>query len=396
MGTANRPPLLCFSHLRWDFVWQRPQHVISRLARDREVFFVEEPLFEAGAGSASGGATFRLRRTDGVTVAQPVCADPGPGGGPALDAMYARLTDELVRARGLGGFTAWFYTPMLLPAVSRRAPGLVVYDAMDELALFKGAPAELLPRERRLLERADVVFTGGVSLGRAKARLHDNVYAFPSGVEVEHYGRALLPDTAVPPDLAVLPGPRVGFFGVIDERLDLTLLDAVAAARPDLHFVLLGPVLKIDDADLPRRPNLHYLGQKAYRDLPAYVKGFDVCMMPFALNEATRFISPTKTLEYMAAHKPIVSTPVADVVGQYGQAVQIAGDVNTFSTAIDTALAETSSEREARTARERRLLGRSTWEAIVERMDRRMREAESGTALPVHRAAALVLDAAGG
>jgi UDP-galactopyranose mutase len=389
--------LLCFSHLRWDFVWQRPQHVISRLARDREVFFVEEPLFEDGAGAPAAGARFALREADGVTVAQPVCADPGPGGGPALDAMYARLTDELVRSRGLGGFTAWFYTPMLLPAISRRSPALVVYDAMDELSLFKGAPADLLPRERRLLERADLVFTGGVSLGRAKARLHDTVYAFPSGVEVEHYGRALDPRTVVPEDLAAVPGPRVGFFGVIDERLDLALLDAAAAARPELHFVLLGPVLKIGADELPRRPNLHYLGQKAYRDLPAYVKGFDVCMMPFALNEATRFISPTKTLEYMAAHKPIVSTPVADVVGQYQQAVQIAGDVDAFTAAIDTALAETAGEREARTARERRLLERNTWDAIVERMDERMRQAENGTALPVRRtAAALVLDAAGG
>ena len=198
-----------------------------------------------------------------MTVAQPVCADPGPGGGPALDAMYARLTDELVRARGLGGFTAWFYTPMLLPAISRRAPGLVVYDAMDELSLFKGAPAELLPRERRLLERADVVFTGGVSLGRAKARLHDNVYAFPSGVEVEHYGRALDPRTVVPADLAAVPGPRVGFFGVIDERLDLALLDAAAAARPDLHFVLLGPVVKIEADDAaPARPTCTTWGRR--------------------------------------------------------------------------------------------------------------------------------------
>ena len=167
---------------------------------------------------------------------------------------------------------------------------------------------------------------------------------------------------------------------MIDERLDLDLLSELAQARPDVQLVLLGPVAKIDPADLPRRPNLHYLGQKAYRDLPAYVKGFDVCLMPFALNEATRYISPTKTLEYMAAHKPIVSTPVADVVGQYGNAVQIAGDVNTFSTAIDTALGETSAEREARVARERRLLARSTWESIVARMDERMREAEAAPA----------------
>jgi UDP-galactopyranose mutase len=378
-----RPPLLCFSHLRWDFVWQRPQQVVSRLARDREVIFVEEPVFRDGAGSPAAGATLELRAADGVTVARPVCADPGPGGGPALDAMYARLVADLVRDRDLGGFTAWFYTPMLLPAISRRAPGLVVYDAMDELSLFRGAPPALLPRERRLLAQADLVFTGGVSLGRAKARLHPRVYAFPSGVEVEHYRRALSPRTRVPRDLAALPGPRAGFFGVIDERLDLDLLDGLAQARPDVQLVLLGPVAKIDPADLPRRPNLHYLGQKQYRDLPAYVKGFDVCLMPFARNAATRFISPTKTLEYMAAHKPIVSTPVADVVGQYGGpggAVQIAGDVNTFSTAIDTALGETSAEREARVARERRLLERSTWESIVARMDERMREAEAAPA----------------
>jgi UDP-galactopyranose mutase len=405
MGIERRPALLCFSHLRWDFVWQRPQHVMSRLARDREVYFVEEPLFRADAGAPPDGATLELREADGVVVAQPVCRDPGPGGEPALDEMFVRLTEELVRSRRLREVTAWFYTPMLLPAISRLSPDLVVYDAMDELSLFKGAPPELLPRERRLLEEADVVFTGGVSLGRAKARLHDNVHAFPSGVEVEHYRQALLPETRVPEDLADLARPRVGYFGVVDERLDLGLLDGIAAARPDLQIVLIGPVVKIDAADLPRRPNLHYLGQKEYRDLPAYVKGFDVCMMPFALNDATRFISPTKTLEYMAAHKPIVSTPVADVVGQYGDAVRIVGDVNAFSTAIDTALAETPDEREARVARERRLLARSTWDAIVARMGERMREAERGTPLPVRRpataatAAALarsaVLDAAG-
>jgi UDP-galactopyranose mutase len=379
MELSARPPLLCLSHLRWDFVWQRPQQVMSRLAQDRQLFFVEEPLLRPEAPPAAE-ATLEVRQDGKVTVARPVCRDPGPGGGPVLDAMFARLVADLVRTRRLREVTAWVYTPMLLPALSGISPGLVVYDAMDELSLFRGAPAELLPRERQLLEQADLVFTGGISLGRAKARLHDHVYAFPSGVEVEHYQRALSPRTRVPRDLATIRGPRAGFFGVIDERLDLDLLDGLAAARPEVQLVLLGPVKKIDDADLPRRPNLHYLGQKQYRDLPAYVKGFDVCLMPFALNEATRYISPTKTLEYMAAHKPIVSTPVADVVGQYGSAVQIAGDVNAFSTAIDTALRETPAEREARVARERRLLARSTWESIVARMDERMREAEAAPA----------------
>jgi len=399
MRTVMRSPLLCLSHLRWDFVWQRPQHLMSRFARDRQVFFVEEPIFRDDAGEAPHGAILETREVDGVVVAQPVCRDPGPGGGAALDAMYARLVEQLVRDHDLQDVTAWFYTPMLLPAISRISPALVVYDAMDELSLFKGAPAELLPREERLLATADIVFTGGVSLGKAKASRHDNVYAFPSGVDVKHYRSALAPDTSVPADLASLPTPRLGFFGVIDERIDLDLLDALAAARPETQIVLLGPVVKIDPADLPRRPNLHYLGQKQYRDLPSYVKGFDVCLMPFALNEATRFISPTKTLEYMAAHKPIVSTPVADVVGQYRDAVQIAGDVNAFSTAIDVALGETDEQRQKRVDAERRILARSTWEAIVSRMDERMQDAYLATSpaleQPVRYAESMVLDAAG-
>jgi UDP-galactopyranose mutase len=281
----------------------------------------------------------------------------------------------------------------------------VVYDAMDELSLFKGALPVMVERERGLLRRADVVFTGGVSLGRAKARLHSNVYAFPSGVETEHYRQALLAETRIPEDLEALPRPRIGFFGVIDERLDLALLAAVADARPDWSLVLLGPVVKIAAADLPRRPNLHYLGKKAYRDLPAYVKGFDVCMMPFALNDATRFISPTKTLEYMAAHKPIVSTPVADVIGQYRDAVRIVADPSAFIRAVQAALAETAEARTSRIVAERTILARSSWDAIAAGMDERMVQARHARALaaapsghtapPVRSVTVVVPDAAG-
>ncbi|HEV2124962.1 MAG TPA: glycosyltransferase, partial [Chloroflexota bacterium] len=206
-------------------------------------------------------------------------------------------------------------------------------------------------------------------------RLHPNVHAFPSGVEIEHYQRALDASTTIPADLEEVPHPRIGFFGVIDERIDLPLLEAVADARPDWQLIMLGPVKKIAAADLPQRSNLHYLGQKQYKDLPGYVKGFDVCMMPFALNDATRFISPTKTLEYMAAHKPIVSTPVADVVGSYEDAVQIVRDTPEFVAAVESALAETPQDRERRVARERDLLTKSTWEAIVAGMEQRMTEA---------------------
>ena len=376
---APSPPLLVFCHLRWDFVWQRPQQLMSRFARDRKVYFIEEPIHPDGAAEPPDGARFERRESEGVTVLQPVCRDLGPGPATAekLDAMYARLSRELVAQEGLSDYTAWFYTPMLYPALQGLDPSLVVYDAMDELSLFKGAPPELLPRERELLKRADVVFTGGVSLGKAKAQHHGNVHAFPSGVDVAHYSQALSEETKVPEDLAALPAPRIGFFGVIDERSDLELLRRAAELRPEYQFVMLGPVVKIDPAELPRVANLHYLGQKQYRDLPGYVKGFDVCMMPFALNDATKFISPTKTLEYMAAHKPIVSTPVADVVGSYAEAVAICRTPEEFVGAIDKALAETPQEREKRVAREQGILERNSWDAIAERMDEKMREARA-------------------
>jgi glycosyltransferase involved in cell wall biosynthesis len=368
----SKPPLLCFSHLRWNFVWQRPQHVMSRLARDRQVFFVEEPIMSEYAGEPPDDAALAVRRSGNVTVCAPVCRDPGLGHGWRLEQMYARLVAELVDERRLAGFTAWFYSPMFLPSIERVRPSLIVYDAMDELSLFKDAPEVLLDRERELLRMADVVFTGGVSLGKAKAQAHQNVHPMPSGVEVEHYQQALDPATPVPDDLERLPRPRIGFFGVIDERIDLALLDEAARLRPQWSFVMLGPVRKIEESDLPRRDNLHYLGQKRYQELPGYVKGFDACTMPFALNDATKFISPTKTLEYMAAHKPIVSTPVADVVGSYAGAVRIAGSAPDFVRAIEAALSETDDERAARIARERDVLAKSSWDAIVARMDQQM------------------------
>ena len=371
----RRPPLVVFSHLRWDFVWQRPQQLLSRLACDRDVFFVEEPIFRDDAGAAPVDARLEVRDSDGVTILQPLCKDPGPGEGQRLDQMYAQLVSEFVRERGITGFTAWFYTPMLFPAIDHVQPQLVVYDAMDELSLFKGAPPELLPRERALLERADVVFTGGVSLGKAKAKLHANVHALPSGVDAQHYAQALSPGMRRPDDVANIPTPRVGYFGVIDERLDLALIGRAAELRPEVSFVMLGPVVKIDPAELPRLANVHYLGSKQYKDLPAYVSGFDVCMMPFALNDATRFISPTKTLEYMAAHKPIVSTPVADVVGSYAEAVAICTTPEEFVAAIDQALAETPEQREKRVAREEEILARNSWDTIAARMDEKMRQA---------------------
>lgn len=377
LSGGDRPPIVVFSHLRWDFVWQRPQQLLSRLAKTRRVFFIEEPLWDPDGGEAPDGARMDVREDDGIVVARPVCRDPGPGGDKRLDEAYARLVAEFVESQKIADFTAWFYSPMFMPALERIQPSLVVYDAMDELSLFKGAPPQLLPREGQLLERADVVFTGGVSLGKEKSKRHSNVHALPSGVDAAHYGQALAPSLSVPEDLAAISEPRIGFFGVIDERLNLDLLGRVAELRPAYSFVMLGPVVKIDQSELPQAQNLHYLGQKQYRDLPAYVKGFAVCMMPFALNDATRFISPTKTLEYMAAHKPIVSTPVADVVGSYANAVAVCATPEEWVAAIDQALAESPTAREQRVERERQILDRNSWDSIAARMDERMQEAEA-------------------
>lgn len=373
----RRPPIVVFSHLRWDFVWQRPQQLLSRLAKDRSIYFIEEPIFSDNAPLPPEGAHMEERHEAGITVAHPVCRDPGPGEGWRLEQMYAHLVAGFVEQHKITGFTAWFYSPMFMPSLERIQPSLIVYDAMDELSLFKGAPPELLPREHALLERADVVFTGGVSLGKAKAKLHANVHALPSGVDAQHYAQALAPGVSLPDDLASTPTPRAGYFGVIDERLDVALIGRAAELRPNVSFVMLGPIVKIDPAELPRSANLHYLGSKQYKDLPAYVSGFDVCMMPFALNDATKFISPTKTLEYMAAHKPIVSTPVADVVGSYAEAVAICATPEEFVVAIDRALAETPEQRERRAAREKEILARNSWDTIAARMDEKMREAES-------------------
>ncbi|HET7698741.1 MAG TPA: glycosyltransferase family 1 protein [Vicinamibacterales bacterium] len=334
------PDVICFSHLRWNFVFQRPQHLMTRCAREcRRLFFFEEPIFEDGAVPR-----IDIQLSKGVHVVVPFL----PAGLDERAAIAAQrdLLDELVIRQRIQTFVAWYYTPMALPFSRHLAPAAVVYDCMDELASFKNAPAVLKEREAALLSLADLVLTGGQSLYEAKRHQHDNIHPFPSSVDVDHFaqGRRVTEDAA---DQAAIPHPRLGFFGVIDERMDIELLDGIAAARPDWHLVLLGPIVKIDPAQLPRRPNIHYLGPKQYHELPQYVGGWDVALLPFARNEATRFISPTKTPEYMAAGKPVVSTSIRDVVRPYGQQglVRIADDAPAFAAACEAAMAEDASER---------------------------------------------------
>jgi UDP-galactopyranose mutase len=265
---------------------------------------------------------------------------------------------------------AWFYTPMAVPWIEGLTVSATVYDCMDELSAFANAPEGLRERERALMARADVVFTGGHSLYEAKRGLHPNIHVFPSSVDVTHFAGARRLRT--PPDQEYLPGPRIGFCGVIDERMDRDLVRAVAARRPSWHFVMLGPTAKVNPADLPQGPNIHYLGMKPYQDLPAYMAGWDVAMMPFAHNDSTRFISPTKTPEYLAAGCPVVSTSIRDVVTPYGDEglVCIADTPDAFVAAIEESMTPVGRRRVERA--HARLAGMSwdrTFHAMREEVD---------------------------
>ncbi len=364
--TASHPELLiCFSHLRWNFVFQRPQHLMVRFARDRRVIFWEEPL-DAAAGEPPR-LDLRTCEQSGVVVATPMLAPELQGD--AREAALRKLLDAAVAAEPRD-IVRWYYTPMMLPFSRHLAAACTVYDCMDELANFKFAPPQLIGLEQELLALADVVFTGGYSLWEAKRDRHPNIHPFPSSVDRHHFAQARTL-TDAPADQAPIPGPRLGFYGVVDERMDLALLQVVADARPDWSLVIVGPVVKIDPATLPQRPNLHFLGGKSYAELPAYLAGWDVALMPFAVNEATRFISPTKTPEYLAGGRPVVSTPIADVVRHYGEleAVKIADTAPAFVEACEAALS-LARRPGAWLAEADTVLAAMSWDETFRRMNR--------------------------
>lgn len=340
-GTATRPgpisqvpAIICFSHLRWDFVTQRPQHLMRRFANDRSVFFWEEhipcdhplPYLEYHPFPVDGVIVLRPRLPHWWCLAE-------------VEAGLRDLLDMLIHTAVPEAPLLWFYTPAMFPFAQHVNAAAVVYDCMDELSAFRFADPALVDQERRLLARADLVFTGGYSLYDAKRGRHPNVHPFPSAVDLEHFAKARA-GLIEPGDQNSLSGPKLGFFGVIDERIDLLLIDSIAAARPDWSLIMIGPVTKIDPDSLPCRPNIHWLGARDYAELPAYMAGWDVALMPFAVNAATRFISPTKTPEYLAGGLPVISSPIVDVIRQYGgfDAVAIAHDAPGFLAACESAL----------------------------------------------------------
>lgn len=324
--------LICFSHLRWNFVFQRPQHLLSRFAKEHKVYFIEEPVF---------GAAFpelRIRWEEpGVFVAVPHL----PGGQPevAVWEMLKSLVDDLVTDKNLTDLLLWYYTPMALPFSRQLRPTVTVYDCMDELSLFKNPHPLLTTFESELFERADIIFTGGHSLYEHKRFMHGAVHAMPSSIDFAHFAAARK-KPADPEDQKYIGPLRLGFCGVIDERMDLELVDKVAELRPDWNLVMIGPVVKISEDTLPRRPNIHYLGMKSYKDLPAYFAHWSIGILPFARNDSTRFISPTKTPEYLAAGLPVISTSITDVVRPYGEQglVSIADEAGAFVRAAEKIL----------------------------------------------------------
>ncbi|NDJ22055.1 UDP-galactopyranose mutase [Nostoc sp. B(2019)] len=330
----DTPDIVCLSHLRWNFVYQRPQHLLSRCAQGKRVFFIEEPIF-----SEEPLARLDINKdSNGVVVVVPHL--PQGLSEEARNADLQVLIDGLFAEHNINKYICWYYTPMAIAFTRHLQPQAVVYDCMDELSAFQGASPTLKNYEAELFSRADLVFTGGQSLYESKVNQHPNVYAFPSSVDVAHFGQAR--NLQEPADQAHIPHPRLGFFGVIDERMDIELLAGIAQARPDWHLVIIGPVVKIDPATLPQHENIHYLGGRDYKQLPAYLAGWDLAMLPFARNESTRFISPTKTPEYLAAGRPVVSTSIRDVVRPYGESklVRIADTVDEFVNAAEQAMQE--------------------------------------------------------
>ncbi len=359
-AATTAPDLICLSHLRWDFVYQRPQHLLSRFAKKQRLFFIEEPIFDDGPARLD-----MSQRDCGVRVVVPRLPRELEGSD-AVASTQRELIDRLFAEQGIKDHVLWYYTPMAVAWTKHLRPLATVYDCMDELSAFKGAPRSLRENELALFERADLVFTGGHSLYEVKRDQHRNVYAFPSSIDAPHFAQARSM-AGEPEDQKNIPHPRLGFFGVIDERMDIELLDAVAQARPQWQLVMIGPVVKIDPAELPRRENIHYLGGKSYAELPAYLAGWDVALLPFARNESTRFISPTKTPEYLAAGRAVVSTSISDVVRPYGEMglVHIADAPGEFVAAVERAMSENAA---ARLREVDAFLGQTSWDQTWGRM----------------------------
>lgn len=373
---ASESPIIVHCHLRWHGVWQRPQQILSRMAHSRRIAFIEEPMFLHNGGSPR----LDVSEHHGLMVATPhvpAQEEHLPRVSRSNQQIIRELVAPFIRKHDLQGGIRWHYAPMAIYMSDLGGCSTTVYDCMDELSAFKGAPPELVDCERALMNEAHVMFTGGLSMWLNKKQHHPNCHRFDSGVDVNHFQQATRAETPIPEDARDLPRPVIGYYGVIDERMDYDAIRALSAAFPEGTILLVGPVTKVDPAELPQAPNIRYTGQRSYAELPGYLKVFDVALVPFADNPATRFLSPTKTLEYFAGLKPVVSSPVKDVVENYADIVRLARSPEEYVSAVRAALTEDNSDRARRGLEKAQ---EKTWDAIVGSMNELLAEAEARAA----------------
>jgi glycosyltransferase involved in cell wall biosynthesis len=368
--------IVVFSHLRWNFVHQRPQQLLSRLAQRWRIVFVEEPV-----PGAEREQLEVFEAAPNVQVWRPRVTGDAPGYHDAHLPTVQKLLTEGMRAHRIADYWLWFYTPMAVPLASCLKPRGIVYDCMDELAYLPGAPRELLQRENLLFKRADLVFTAGRCLYNAKRHRHPDVHCFPGSVDAKHFANP----RGEHPLHADIPRPRLGYCGVIDDRINLQLVDGIAKLRPEWNIVMVGPVVKVDTSRLPRRDNVHWLGPQAYDDLPGFISGWDVCLLPYTLGDQTKYISPAKTLEYMACGRPSVSTSIRDIVEPYGHVVRVADTPEGFVDDIEMIMARSPAEQEEHARQLAEIVARTSWDDTADAMAELIAQADdladSGAAL---------------
>ena len=352
----DQPDLLCLSHLRWSPAYPRAQQLLRRCARDRRVYFVEPPVLDTDSE-----VTLERVADDGGVV---VCVPHLPAGiEPAqAEAHLAYLLDQLVAREDLQRPVLWLDSPALLAACHHLSARAVVYDCVDPAPLGGDAPARVVDRERLLLAHADLVLTPSHALHERLRGEHPAAHAVPSAIDPAPLARAraLVPE---PDDQAAIPHPRIGYAGPIDARLDLALVELVAMMRPELHFVFLGDTAELEAASLPQAPNLHWLGARRPDQLPAYLAGWEVAMLPLVRPGRPELASPTAAPSFLAAGCAVVATSARDVVRPWGeQGLAWIGDSPAaFACAIDNALAE---ERDRRLARVDRFLAEAGWDHV--------------------------------
>ncbi len=371
----NLETIVAFSPLRWNGSVHRMQHILSRLAVKRRVIYIEEPV-----SAAASAPHWQLSSpAPNVLVCRPHLPGPGPAYGPEQLPAWQPLLRKLRESYIINDLVAWVSTPLAAPLLNELGPDVIIYDCIDEISSPRACTAQWNDSETKLLSRADVVFTSGLSLYRAIRSRHANVHYFPSSVDAAHFRQArgthqrllnhpLFSRPGEPEVQAELPHPRLGFYGVLDQRVDFALIDAVARTRPDWQLVLIGPV-ESNPRSLPRQPNLHYLGPRPYNQLPGYFSGWDVALLPFVVNETTRYLNPATALEYMAAERLIVSTRIADVVEPYCDIVYVGHSPNTFIVGCEQALNASPAERAERLRLMREVLMDTSWQHTARAME---------------------------